>query len=186
MSPPVSGPIAETRNTARGILMNSSPCLVRPATASDLPAINALYNHYVLHSTCTYQETPETEEGRKHWFAAHDAAHPVIVVELNNQIAGWGSLSPYHLRSAFRFTVEDSVYVLPQYQRRGLGAALLQNLLSQAADAGHHTVIAAIDSEQAASITLHTRFGFEKATLLKQVGFKFGRWLDVLYMQRLI
>lgn len=166
--------------------MNPAPCLLRPAGPADLPAINTIYNHYVLHSCCTYQETPETAEGREKWYAAHGPRHPILVAETENRIVGWASLSPFHARSAFRFTVEDSVYIDPEYVRRGCGTALLRELLDRAAVAGHRTVIAAIDSQQAGSIALHEQFGFKPATVLKQVGFKFGQWLDVLYMQRLM
>ena len=85
--------------------------MVRPASEADLAAINDIYNHYVLHSTSTYQEEPETMEGRRRWFAQHGTAHPVIVAELNGEVVGWGSLSAYHPRSAYRRTVENSVYV---------------------------------------------------------------------------
>jgi phosphinothricin acetyltransferase len=83
---------------------------LRPATADDLTAINDIYNHYVLHSKCTYQETPEPIEGRRQWFSEHRSQHPVIVAEAGGQVVGWGSLSAYHARSAFRHTVENSIY----------------------------------------------------------------------------
>lgn len=165
--------------------MKPSRCHLRPANIADLPVINAIYNHYVLNSCCTYQETPETDEGRAKWFAGHDRDHPVVVAELDGETVGWGSLSPFHPRSAYRFTVEDSVYVSHDCLRRGIGTALLEDLLARAAGAGHHSVLALIDSEQAGSIALHAKHGFQPSPVLKQVGYKFGRWLDVLYMQRL-
>ena len=94
------------------------PCTIRPATRADLPAINDIYNHYVVHSTCTYQETPEPIEGREAWFERHGATHPITIAEMDGAIVGWASLSPYHARSAYRFTVENSVYVDHRYQRR--------------------------------------------------------------------
>src|SRR5689334_18663581 len=103
--------------------------LLRPAQRSDLAAINEIYNHYVLHSTCTYQEEPEPLSGRRQWFDRHGRAHPVIVAELQGRVVGWGSLSPYHARSAYRRTVENSVYVHHQHHRRGIGTHLMQNLL---------------------------------------------------------
>lgn len=156
---------------------------VRPATAADLPAINDIYNHYVQHSTCTYQEEPEPLAGCEEWFRQHGENHPVIVAVEEAKVVGWGSLSAYHKRSAYRRTVENSVYVHPEHHRRGIGSLLLQDLIRRARELGHHAIIAGIDGEQAASVALHARFGFEKVGHLKAVGFKFGRWLDVIYME---
>ncbi len=158
---------------------------VRAATDSDLVAINDIYNHYVLHSTCTYQEEPEPIEGRRQWFRLHGVPHPVIVAELDGRVIGWGSLSGYHARSAYRRTVENSVYVHHEHHRRGVGSLLLQDLIDRARVLGHKAIIAGIDADQAASVALHARFKFEKVGHLKQVGFKFGRWLDVIYMELL-
>jgi phosphinothricin acetyltransferase len=162
------------------------PIAIRPATDSDLPAINDIYNFYVLQSTCTYQDEPESIEQRHAWFAAHGSKHPVIVAESDGQVLGWGSLSPFHSRCAYRNTVENSVYVHREHQRCGIGSALLQVLISRARELGHHVIIAAIDAEQTGSVGLHARAGFEKVGHFKQVGFKFDRWLDVIYMQRMI
>ena len=146
-------------------------CALRPATPGDLSAINAIYNHFVQHSTCTYQEIQETAEDRGKWFNQHDAKHPIVVAELAGQIVGWGSLSAFHARSAYRFTVENSVYVHHLLHQHGIGSALLRELLTRSSTLGHHTIIAGIDSEQAGSIALHAKFGFQKVAHLKQVGF---------------
>ena len=106
-----------------------NPIAIRPATESDLVAINDIYNHYVLTCTCTYQEVPEPIAGRKQWFSHHDERHPVIVAEEGGKVVGWGSLSKFHERSAFRNTVENSIYVLESHQGRGVGSALLQELI---------------------------------------------------------
>jgi len=164
-------------------MMQTKAVFIRPATESDLAAINDLYNHYVRHSTCTYQEEPEPLEGRRHWFSHHGDKHPVIVAESGEAVIGWGSLSPYHARSAYRRTVENSIYIHHQHHRRGIGSLLLQELVNRARDLGHHAIIAGIDAEQTASGALHTKFHFEPVGHLKQVGFKFARWLDVLYME---
>jgi len=137
----------------------------------------------VLNSTCTYQEEPEPLEARRRWFSHHGDKHPVIVAEAGGQVVGWGSLSAFHERSAYRHTVEDSLYVRHQHQRHGIGSLLLQDLIVRARGLGHHAIIAGMDGEQSASIALHTRFRFEKVAHFKQVGFKFGRWLDVIYME---
>jgi phosphinothricin acetyltransferase len=159
---------------------------IRPAAAADLPAINAIYNHYVLHSTCTYQEEPSTESERAAWFAAHGPTYPITVMELDGEVVGWGSLSRFHARSAYRRTVENSVYVRHDRHRHGIGAALMTDLIDRASALGHHTILALIDADQAGSVALHERFGFARAAHLRQVGFKFGRWLDVIYMQKLL
>lgn len=156
---------------------------LRPAAESDLKAINDIYNHYVLHSTCTYQEEPEPIESRRQWFRHHGEKHPVIVVEEAGQVTGWGSLSAYHPRSAYRHTVENSIYVHHQHHRQGVGTHLMQALIVRARKLEHRAIIAVIDGEQDPSVALHTRFGFEKVGHLKQIGFKFGRWLDVIYME---
>jgi len=168
------------------MLLPMQDCVIRAATEADLVAINDIYNHYVLHSTCTYQEEPEPLAGRRQWFHRHDAAHPVIVAEVAGQVAGWGSLSIYHPRSAYRFTVENSVYVHPQHLRSGLGSRLLADLITRARSLGHRAIIAAIDSEQAGSVALHAKHGFKPAGHLRQVGFKFGRWLDAVYLELLL
>ena len=156
---------------------------IRPATIHDLGRINEIYNYYVLHSTCTYQEVPHTAEERARWFEDHGAAHPIIVAESEDRVVGWGSLSRFHSRSAYRFSTENSIYVDHELQRRGIGGRLLADLIERGRAAGHHTIVAGIDGEQQASVAIHSKFGFEHVARLRQVGFKFNRWLDVIYMQ---
>jgi L-amino acid N-acyltransferase YncA len=160
--------------------------VLRPATESDLDAINDIYNHYVLHSTCTYQEEPEPLDGRRRWFDHHGDRHPVIVAEAGGRVVGWGSLSAYHPRSAYSRTVENSVYVHHQHHRHGIGSLLLQELIVRARNLGHRAIIAGIDGEQTTSVALHAKFHFEKVGHFKHVGFKFGRWLDVIYMELIL
>jgi phosphinothricin acetyltransferase len=159
---------------------------LRPATEVDLGSINDIYNHYVAHSTCTYQEQPEPIEGRETWFAGHGVKHPVTVATIDGKVSGWGSLSAYQSRSAYRHTVENSVYVHHEFHRRGIGSAILEDLIERGRLLGHRAIIAGIDGEQPASIRLHLKFGFEQVGHMKQVGFKFGRWLDVTYMQLIL
>lgn len=159
---------------------------IRLATAHDLNAVNAIYNHYVLNSTTTYQTEPETLEDRRAWFEARGPAHPVTVAEAGGEILGWGSLSPFHPRAAYHRTVENSVYVRHDALRQGIGKALLADLIERATELGHHTIIAGIDTEQSGSIAIHAKFGFVEVAHLHEVGFKFGRWLDVVYMQRML
>jgi L-amino acid N-acyltransferase YncA len=159
---------------------------LRHATVDDLDAINAIYNHYVEHSTCTYQTVPSTAQERRAWFDTHGPEHPVIVAEENGQIVGWASLSRFHPRQAYCHSVEDSIYLHHQYRGKGLGSLLLGELLRLAKIIGHHTVLGGADSEQTASIALHAKFGFEKVSHLKEVGHKHGRWLDVIWLQKML
>lgn len=159
---------------------------VRFALEADLPAINDIYNYYVHHSTCTYQEVPEPLESRREWFRQHDEKHPVIVAVWEGALVGWGSLSAYHPRSAYRRTVENSIYIHHQYHRRGIGSRLLQELIHRARQLGHHAIIAGADREQTASVALHEKFGFVQVGLMTEVGFKFDRWLDVIYMELIL
>ncbi len=159
---------------------------IRLATEADLPAINAIYNHYVAHSTCTYQLEAETAEARLAWFWKHGELHPVTVAELDGDVVGWASLNRFHERGAYARTVDNSIYIRPDRQRRGIGRALLADLIARARDLGHHTIFAGISAEQEASIALHAGFGFVKASHLREVGFKHGQWLDVIGMQLLL
>jgi L-amino acid N-acyltransferase YncA len=145
--------------------------------------MSAIYNHYVEHDTCTYQTEPETLPERLAWFDRHGPAHPIFVAESGDRMVGWASLSPYNSRHGYRMTVEDSVYLDAGWRGRGLGTALLRELVQAATACGHHTIIAAISAEQAPSVALHQKQGFVMAGRLTQVGHKFGGWLDVVYMQ---
>ncbi len=156
---------------------------LRLAALADLPAINAIYNHSVLYSTATYQTEPSTDAERAAWFAAHGDNHPVIVAEIDGTVVGWGSLSPFHPRAAFARTVENSVYIHKDFHRRGVGKAILVELLKRAKDLGHHRVIAAISGDQEPSLALHESLGFTERGRLTEVGCKFGRWLDLVYLE---
>ena len=162
-----------------------SPVL-RAATAADLPAINAIYNHYVLHSTCTYQTEPSTAEERAQWFAAHGPAHPVLVMEEGGAVIGWGSLSRFHPREGYRHSVEDSIYLHHAHHGRGLGRLMLSELVRLAGELGYHTILGGISSDQPASLALHKSLGFTQVAQFREVGFKHDRWLDVVWMQKML
>jgi phosphinothricin acetyltransferase len=157
---------------------------LRDATAEDIAAINDIYNHYVLTCTCTYQEEPDTLEDRAAWFVKHGPSHPVIVAVTGDEVVAWGSLSPFHARSAYRFTVEDSIYVRCDMHGRGLGTTILAELIRRAKALEYRSIIALISADRAPSIRLHEKFGFAIAGRLQEVGLKFDRWLDVVYMQK--
>jgi phosphinothricin acetyltransferase len=157
---------------------------IRDATGDDLPAIDDIYHHFVRTSTCTFQLEPGTPEERAAWLAAHGSAHPATVAVDGGEVVGWGSLSRYHARAAYRFTVESSVYVRADRHGRGIGRALLVDLIERAVRAGHHAILASITAEQEPSIGLHRSLGFVEVGRFREIGYKFGRWLDVVYLQR--
>lgn len=161
---------------------------IRPASTADLPGILEIYNEAVLHTTATYDYEPRTLEQRAAWFEERTReGYPVFVaVDDAGRVVGWSALNPYHARIGYRFTAENSVYVAADMRGQGIGKMLLPPLIAGAQTKGLHAIIAAIDAENAASIRLHAAFGFEKVGHFKQTGFKFNRWLDVVYMERLL
>jgi phosphinothricin acetyltransferase len=166
--------------------MNS--CHIRPATREDLPAILEIYNEAVLNTTATYDYEPRTLEHRIAWFDDHVKLHLPVFVAVDGQarIVGWSSLNRYQDRAGYRLTTENSVYVVADQRGRGIGRLLMPPLIDAAQTRGLHAILAGIDATNEASLRLHAAFGFERVACLKEVGFKFGRWLDVIYMQRLI
>ena len=161
---------------------------VRPATREDLPAILEIYNEAVLTTTASYDYEPRTLEHRIAWFEDHARGNfPVFVaVNADGRVAGWSSLSRFHDRMGYRFTTENSIYVAADQRGRGVGKLLLAPLIDAAKARGLHAILAVIDASNEASIRLHARFGFERVGLFKQVGYKFGRWLDVAYMELIV
>jgi L-amino acid N-acyltransferase YncA len=159
---------------------------IRLATQADCPAINDIYNYYVIHSTCTYQTEPEPIEGRLAWFANHGPVHPVTVAELNGVIVGWGALSRFHPRAAYARTVENAVYVHHEHHGTGIGKAIMLDLLERASGLQHHTMVALISGEQSASLALHEKLGFVRAGTIKEAGYKMHTWLDVVYLQKML
>jgi phosphinothricin acetyltransferase len=159
---------------------------LRIATVDDLTAINDIYNHYVLNCTCTWKTEPDTMAQRKAWFAAHDQKHPVIVAEVDSRIIGWASLSEYRPNPAYHLTVEDSVYLRHDMLGRGIGSALLAELIHRGKAIGYHSILARISGDRATSIKLHKKFGFQIAGRLKEVGGKFNQVFDLVYMQLML
>lgn len=160
---------------------------IRPAGGADLDAINRIYNHEVLTGVATWDEEPWTTAARLGWFEALDPdTEPVFVAEQGGAVIGFAYLSRYRLRTGYRFTREDTLYVDPVHQRRGIGRALLTTLIGAAEAGGMHTLVARIEAGNRASIELHERLGFIIAGRTREVGFKFGRWLDLVEMQRLL
>jgi L-amino acid N-acyltransferase len=160
--------------------------LVRVATVADAEAIRGIYNAEVLGSTATFDLRPRTALQGRRWVEHHQGAHPAIVAVDDGTVAGFGSLSAFRDRHAYATTVEDSVYVDAACRGRGVGAILLDELLRLAAAHGFHTVMARISGDNGPSIALHRAGGFVVLGVEREVGRKFGRWLDVTVMQRML
>jgi phosphinothricin acetyltransferase len=157
---------------------------IRPCTFVDLSSINEIYNHYVLTSTATYQETPETQDERLTWFTSRSERYPVVVAEIENDVVGFACLNAFRTRSAYRFTSEHSLYVHHNFHRRGIGTALLVAILEEARCLGYSSLIGGIDSEQSASVALHKKHGFVEVGRFPRIAYKFNRWLDVVFVQK--
>ncbi|HMA72043.1 MAG TPA: GNAT family N-acetyltransferase [Xanthobacteraceae bacterium] len=160
--------------------------VIRRATAADLPAITTIYRHAVQHGTATFEiDPPGQSEMTNRFRTLAEAGFPYLVAEYEGEVQGYAYAGLYRTRVAYRHTLEDSIYVAPEHHGRGIGRALLDQLLVQAAAAGFRQMIAVIgDSEQVASIALHRAAGFRMVGTFVAVGFKFGRWLDTVLMQR--
>jgi L-amino acid N-acyltransferase YncA len=160
--------------------------LIRPADPRDLAAITAIYDHAVRHGTASFETAPPDErEMARRYEVLRAGGYPYLVAEIGDAIAGYAYAGPYHARPGYRWTVEDSIYIAPQSQRRGIGRALLDRLIAEAEAGGFRQMIAVIgDSANAGSIELHRRAGFRMVGTFDNVGFKFGRWLDSVLMQR--
>jgi L-amino acid N-acyltransferase YncA len=160
--------------------------IVRQAELADAAGVAAIYAHYVDTTAATFDESaPGSEEIAEKIASITSATLPFLVAETQGRVGGYGYLSPYSGRSAYRFTVENSVYVAPDVRGRGVGRALLERLLAEAEHVGVREVIAIIAvTDDPASVALHRACGFSEAGRLKAVGFKHGRWHDTLLMQR--
>jgi len=159
---------------------------IRPTLASDIPAITRIYAHAVLHGTATFElDPPDEAEMLRRFEKLRAGPFPYIVAEVDGVVAGYAYAGAFRERLAYRLTVEDSIYIAPEMHRRGIGRALLMRLIADTEAAGFRQMIAVIgDSGQAASIAVHRSCGFKEAGVFEAVGFKFGRWLDTVQMQR--
>ncbi|MDM9620094.1 GNAT family N-acetyltransferase [Rhizobium sp. S96] len=158
--------------------------LVRDATEADLPAIRDIYNHAVEHTTAIWNETVVDLPNRVEWFKMRQArGFPVLVAVKDGVVAGYASYGDWRAFEGFRHTVEHSVYVEKDHQGAGIGKLLMQALIERAAANGIHVMIAGIEAGNAASIGLHEKLGFRNGGTFYEVGTKFGRWLDLTFME---
>jgi L-amino acid N-acyltransferase YncA len=159
--------------------------IVRPATEADLAAIVAIYNDAVVNTTAIWNDAIVDVDNRKIWFDGRQKlGYPVLVAEEEGAIVGYGSFGDFRAFDGYRFSVEHSVYVAEGVRRRGIASALLVALIEKAKELGKHVVIGGIASDNAASLALHAKLGFAETGRMPEVGYKFGRWLDLVFMQK--
>ena len=159
--------------------------IVRDATESDVPAILAIYNDVLATSTAIFSEIPSTLEERLEWLRARRAlGYPVLVTTDDSGVLGFASFGDFRSWPGYRHTVEHSVHVRADARGRGIGGALMRVLLERASEIGKHVMVAGVDADNVGSIRLHERLGFQQAGKLHHVGCKFGRWLDLTFLER--
>jgi phosphinothricin acetyltransferase len=160
---------------------------IRPATEQDLPGILAIMNEVIANSLAIYAYAPVTLEDRQAWFASQKAGGwPVIVAELEGKVVGFGSIGPFRARPAYKYSAEHSVHVDAAHRGHGIGSALLTALIAEARVLGLRTLIGGIDAGTAGSLAFHARYGFTECARIKDVAFKFGRWLDLVFVQLIL
>lgn len=163
------------------------PIFIRPALEADLPAILAIYNDVIANTTAVYTETAATLEDRLDWFRVRTAqGYPVLVADDGGAAVGYASFGDFRAWPGYRHSVEHSVHIRSDRQGRGVGKALVSALFPLAAGLDKHVIIAGIDADNAASLVMHERLGFTQAGRFSQVGRKFGRWLDLVFLQRFV
>ena len=161
--------------------------IIRKATEKDLAAILEIVNYNILNTTSIYDYEPRTLDQQKAIFDDKvKADFPLIVIEFDNQIAGFGTYGTFRFKEGYKFTVEHSVYVSINYQGKGFGKLLLAELIKLAKKQKLHTMIAVIDAENQNSVEFHKQFGFETVGLIKQSAYKFDKWLDTVFMQLIL
>jgi L-amino acid N-acyltransferase len=159
--------------------------LIRQAEIRDLPAILEIYNDAIRNLAATFDLAEQTLDAREEWFKKFGDKYPLIVAEIDGEIAGYCGLSPYNQKAAFAKTVELSIYLSDRHRGKGTGKALMEEILTKGKQMGFHTVISGITAGNDVSVKMHEKFGFKIAGRLKEVGYKFGQWHDVIYMQLL-
>ena len=160
--------------------------LIRPASLQDLPAVQSIYAYHVLHGLASFEEEPPPlEEMQRRYRDVTGQGLPYLAAEDKGEILGYGYCTLYRTRSAYRYTLEDSIYVKEGHQGKGIGKGVLAELIARCEALNYRQMIAVIgDSANAGSIKLHASLGFVRAGMLRSSGFKFGRWVDSVYMQR--
>jgi L-amino acid N-acyltransferase len=160
---------------------------IRYATENDLPAILTIYNDVIVNTTAVYDYEPHTLEMRTAWFNTKmEQGFPVFVAEEDGKVLGLSSIGPFRAWAAYKYSVENSIYVAAEARGKGIGKLLMPPIIEIAKGLSMHTIIAGIDASNDASVQLHRHFGFEEVAHFKQVGYKFGRWLDLKFLQLIV
>jgi L-amino acid N-acyltransferase len=159
---------------------------IRRAAVSDVDSITEIYNEAILTTTATFDIEPKTRADRLQWFEDHDDRHPLLVAELDGQVVGWACLNPWNPRAAYVDTAETSFYVQAEQRGKGIGRKLKEAIIEEARQIGFHTLIAGAAEGSDASLHLNKSFGFEVVGTFKEVGRKFGKVLDVTYLQKFL
>jgi L-amino acid N-acyltransferase len=160
---------------------------IRDAGESDLPGILAIYNDVIATSTAVYRETPATLEDRAEWFRSRrQQGYPVLVAVDAAGIVGFASYGDFRTWPGYRFTVEHTVHIRADQRGRGVGTALMQPLMQRAIAQDKHVMVGGVDAANEGSLRFHERLGFERVAHLREVGFKFNRWLDLVFVQRIL
>ena len=160
---------------------------IRDAAPRDLPSILAIYNHAIEHTTAVFSYEPHTLQMRREWLEAKRAdGYPVLVAERDGSVAGFATYGAFRQWPAYSHTVEHSVYTAPEFRRQGIARSLMNELICQARAAGLHAMIGGVVAENAGSVRLHESLGFTEVAHLREVGWKFGRWLDLKFFELLL
>jgi L-amino acid N-acyltransferase YncA len=159
---------------------------IRRAELRDLESITKIYNDAILNTTATFDAEPKSIDGQRKWFTTHDERYPILVAEINGQVVGWAALTRWSDRTAYDGTAETSFYVDDKFRGRGIGWNLKQAVIEEARRLGFHTLIARVAEGSETSLRLNQRAGFVLIGTMKEVGRKFGGWLDVHVLQKML
>jgi phosphinothricin acetyltransferase len=161
--------------------------VVREATEQDLPGVLAIYNDVIATTTAVYREDPATLDDRVTWWRDRvTRGYPVLVAVDRDEVVGFASFGDFRSWPGYRFTVEHTVHVRAERRGGGIGGALMRPLIERARGIGKHVIVAGVDADNAGSMRFHSRLGFQQVAHLRQVGFKFGRWLDLVFLQLML
>ncbi|MFJ8235714.1 GNAT family N-acetyltransferase [Ureibacillus sp. NPDC094379] len=158
--------------------------MIREATPKDLLDILVIYNDAILHTTAVYTYKAQTLESRQIWYEQKkEEGYPILVFELDEKVVGFATFGPFRAWPAYKYSIEHSIYVDKNYRKKGIGTALLKELIAIAKEREYMTLIAGIDAQNEKSIDMHKNFGFVYSGTIKKAGFKFNRWLDLAFYQ---
>lgn len=160
--------------------------IIRDAVISDMESLRSIYNWAVASTTASFDINEVTLENRMEWFSHYGGIYPLIVAEVDGRVAGYSSLSKFRDKEGYARTVELSVYVSPEYQGKGIGKRLMAEIIERARLLGHHAIMSGITADNTVSIKMHEKLGFENCGRMREVGYKFGAWQDVIFYQLLV